>query len=616
MLIAGAALSLAACGGGGGSATSVPTPTSTSSMSAPSALAYPSPGTIAVGTAITPLTPSVSGTVTSYSVSPAMPAGLTLNTATGVISGTPTAAAPSTSYVVQASNSRGSASYTIRFAVGTVDVVSESNINRTVVAGTSIYVDVVIKPRDMSFTGTLYSQASDPNVVFAAPVSVLGNADGSFTLEFATSNTATAGLYAGTVTLRLCGDPSCATAQPVGSVSANYSIQVLGSNPNWPGNHLTTLTPWSGVADWQTFQGNPAHTGFVPVTISPDQLVTRWQQGVAPNVYFNGTVNLATVTASNGLFYIAGGNVLQARRESDAGLVWSYDFSGLQYPSVNPPAVSNGIVYIAAGQQSSTYIFAFDAATGALVFKAPMSSQWENYLAPTIGPDGVYTNAGTYGGLYGFSTAGNQLFFRGLAQQSGWTPAVDSTTVYAYTGDALTLIDPMSGQITGTIVDPTFTNYIYVIGGAVVLGAAHSAFAAAYDNSFVNGVGNYLLHFNTAALTIDWKVKGDYPETPAYNAGVVYAVNDDPLRLEARSETDGSLLWTWSPPATGDAGFKSEVLLTDNVVFVSTNLSTYAVDLTTHKAVWSYPASGNLALSSDGVLYLEGTNTLTAINAK
>ena len=610
-LVAGAALCLAACGG-----SAAPTPTSTPPMPAPSGLAYPSPGTMTVGTDITPLTPSVSGTVTSYSVSPAMPPGLTLNTTTGVISGTPTAATPSTSYVVQAMNSRGSTTYTIQFAVGTVDVLSESNINRTVVAGTSIYVDVVIEPRYMSFTGTLYSEASDPNGVFAEPVSVTSNADGSFTLEFATSNTATAGLYTGTATLLLCGDSSCATPQPVASVSANYSIQVLGPDPNWPGNHLTTLTPWSGVADWQTFQGNSAHTGFVPATISPDQLVTRWQQGVAMNVYFNGTVNLATVTTSDGLFYIAGGNQLQARRESDAGLVWSYDFSGLQFPSVNPPAVSNGVVYIAAGQQSSTYMFAFDAATGALIFKAPMSSQWENYLAPTIGPDGVYTNAGTYGGIYGFSVAGNQLFFTGLAQQSAWTPAVDSTTVYAYTGDSLTLIDPVSGRITATIIDPTFTNYIYVIGGAVVLGASHSAFAAAYDNSFVIGAGNYLLHFNTASLTIDWNVRGDYPETPAYNAGVVYAVNDDPVQLEARSETDGSLLWSWSPPAAGDVAFKSEVLLTNNLVFVSTNLSTYAVDLTTHKAVWSYPTSGNLALSSDGVLYLEGTNTLTAINAK
>ena len=573
---------------------------------------------MAVGTAITALAPSVSGTVTGYSVSPALPAGLTLDTTTGIISGTPTAATPDSSYVIRATNSSGSATYTIQFSVGTVEVLSESNINRMVVAGTSVFVDVVIKPLYMSFTGTLYSKASDPNDVFAAPVSVTANPDGSYTLEIATSNSAAAGQYTGAATLQLCSDSSCATPQLVPSVSANYSVQVLGANPDWPGNHLTTLTPWTGVADWQTFQGNSAHTGFVPVTISPDQLVTRWQQGVAANLYYNGTVNLATVTTNNGLFYIAGGNVLQARQESDASLVWSYDFSGLEFPSVNPPAVSNNVVYIAAGQQSSTYMFAFDAATGALIFKSSMSSQWENYLAPTVGPDGVYTDAGAYGGIYGFNTAGNQLFFTSLAQQSAWTPAVDATTVYAYTGDALRLIDPVSGQVTATIPDPTFTNYIYVIGGSVVLGAAHSAFAAAYDNSYLDGggIGNYLLHFNTESLTIDWNVKGDYPQTPAYDAGVVYAVNNNPLQLEARSEVDGSLLWSWTPPAAGDTAFKSEVLLTNTLAFVSTNLSTYVVDLTTHKAVWSYPASGNLALSSDGVLYLEGTNTLTAINAK
>jgi hypothetical protein len=94
------------------------------------------------------------------------------------------------------------------------------------------------------------------------------------------------------------------------------------------------------------------------------------------------------------------------------------------------------------------------------------------------------------------------------------------------------------------------------------------------------------------------------------------AANNNPLRLEARSETDGSLLWSWVPPASGDVGFKSEVLLTKNLAFVSTNLSTYAIDLATHKPVWSYPVIGNLALSSNGVLYLEGINTLTAVNAK
>src|SRR5262245_53667347 len=48
-------------------------------VTAPSGLSYPSPQTYVVGAAITPLNPTVTCTVTSYSVSPALPAGLVLD---------------------------------------------------------------------------------------------------------------------------------------------------------------------------------------------------------------------------------------------------------------------------------------------------------------------------------------------------------------------------------------------------------------------------------------------------------------------------------------------------------------------------------------------------------
>jgi hypothetical protein len=52
--------------------------------------------------------PTVTGTVTSYGVSPALPTGLSINTTTGVISGTPTAITPTANYTVTASNTAGS----------------------------------------------------------------------------------------------------------------------------------------------------------------------------------------------------------------------------------------------------------------------------------------------------------------------------------------------------------------------------------------------------------------------------------------------------------------------------------------------------------------------------
>jgi hypothetical protein len=85
---------------------------------APSSLSYtPSSISGTVGVAISSLTPTVTGTVDTYSVSPALPSGLSINASSGVISGTPTAIAASASYTVTASNSGGSTTATVTVAV-------------------------------------------------------------------------------------------------------------------------------------------------------------------------------------------------------------------------------------------------------------------------------------------------------------------------------------------------------------------------------------------------------------------------------------------------------------------------------------------------------------------
>jgi outer membrane protein assembly factor BamB len=263
-------------------------------------------------------------------------------------------------------------------------------------------------------------------------------------------------------------------------------------------------------------------------------------------------------------------------------------------------------------------MYALKADNGSLVFKSPMHSQWEHYLAPTIGESGVYTNAGTYGGLFAFDPTGVELYFAQLDQTSAWTPAVDATGVYSYTGGNLQVNDPTSGAVLASIFDPTFENYVYEIGGSPVLGASGSVFVANYLNSILNGgdIGNTLTGFDTVESTIKWQIPGVYPSTPAYADAVLYVANERPLRLEARSADDGSLLWQWTPPYSGDDSFESEVLLTDNLVFVSTNRSIYAIDLDSHQAVWSYPQVGRLALSQNGILYIQGDTYLTAINLK
>lgn len=61
--------------------------------------------------------PACSGSPTSYSVNPALPSGLTLNTSTGVISGTPTSTQSATSYTVTATNSYGSTTANVSITI-------------------------------------------------------------------------------------------------------------------------------------------------------------------------------------------------------------------------------------------------------------------------------------------------------------------------------------------------------------------------------------------------------------------------------------------------------------------------------------------------------------------
>lgn len=107
-------LVLTACGGGGGGGDNDGGGTT---LPAPGNLSYTSPQTFSTGTAITALSPTVTGTVSAYSVSPALPAGLTLNTTTGQISGTPTAVSPAANYTVTAQNATGSTTFALSITV-------------------------------------------------------------------------------------------------------------------------------------------------------------------------------------------------------------------------------------------------------------------------------------------------------------------------------------------------------------------------------------------------------------------------------------------------------------------------------------------------------------------
>ncbi|MBN2159680.1 MAG: putative Ig domain-containing protein [Spirochaetes bacterium] len=125
---------------------------------APSGFAYTTPVTYTQWVEITPNVPTVTGTVTSWSVDPDLPVGLTID-GDGTISGTPTALQAETSYTVTAGNDGGSTTATILI---TVNDAPPSGLAYTTPV---IYTQgVEITPNEPSVTGTVTSWSVDPDL--------------------------------------------------------------------------------------------------------------------------------------------------------------------------------------------------------------------------------------------------------------------------------------------------------------------------------------------------------------------------------------------------------------------------------------------------------------------
>jgi outer membrane protein assembly factor BamB len=387
-------------------------------------------------------------------------------------------------------------------------------------------------------------------------------------------------------------DPADATQDADGDTYENLYEYLTGSDPS-------DASSMPVVPAWQTYQGNAAHTGFVPMMLDPADFSVRWTSAIP------GAPTLNPVAAAGGrVFMSSNDRNLRALDARTGEIQWTSSLGAVDY--VDPPAYADGSVYLQSGGYRNSYLWSFDARTGARRFQSSYETQGSRYYAPTPYDGDVYIGGGRYSGSYSFDGAsGSQLWFAGLNHYDLFTPAVDDSFVYAHTGSyspSLAVIDRATGARSFAIPDPSFYWNGWSMNVAPVIGARQNILSIQ---------GGRLLSFDLAARTIAWTISPGFQGQPAVDAGVVYALNGG--SLQARSETDGALLWQWRP-ATGS--LTGPFVVTLHHVFVATSSTTYAVDLRTRQAVWQHAKGGHLALSNAGALLITSNGSITAIDVE
>ncbi|MEM7181395.1 MAG: putative Ig domain-containing protein [Spirochaetota bacterium] len=193
----------------------------------PSSLTYTgSPYSYDNGTAISSVTPSYSGTVTSCAASPTLPTGLSLSS-TCVLSGTPTADQSATDHTITASNSYGSTTATINITVSSTP------------------------PSSLSYSGSPYTYVKDAAITTATPTvsGTVTSCSASPTLPSglsidsttcAISGTPTATQAATTHTITASNTHGSTTADIVVTVNTFYSSSTFAFKQN---SAITTISP-------------------------------------------------------------------------------------------------------------------------------------------------------------------------------------------------------------------------------------------------------------------------------------------------------------------------------------------------------------------------------------
>ncbi len=338
------------------------------------------------------------------------------------------------------------------------------------------------------------------------------------------------------------------------------------------------------LSDWAMVQGNARHNGFQPFALDAADFTLRWK-------FVQGEDSSGVATGGGRVFAVGGRRLVAVdARTGTQAWVRSMETSA----SSSAPSTGNNLVYVHTGGAGENALWGFRQDTGARVFRTAHGTGGPSYGAPTVFGDRAYVNGGSAGGVQAFNALTGESLWTSTGDRGDyWEPAVDQDHVFATENHGIWAIDPLTGA-------RQFELDALSSPQTAVLGNRGNAFA----------YGQTLASFDVATRAKVWEIvpSRSISLTPAVGNGIVLSVQAGDL--VAVSEADGALLWRWRHQTET---LNANIVATLSHAFVGSATRTYAIDLRTQQAVWTYAQGGTLALSKEGMLVIAGGGTLTAI---
>jgi putative Ig domain-containing protein len=526
VLLSGLALG---CGGGGKTAQN-----NTLTVVAPSNLTYPQPTiTATVGKAIIADIPAVTGTVDSYTVSPTLPAGLSLNSLTGAISGTPTAVAVQATYTVVARNSAGSTSAMIQVTVNAA-VVAPSNLaypQATILAnvGTPITTDIPTVSGTVAFytisppLPSGLSLNSSTGAISGTPTAVSASTTYTITASNSVGNS--------TANVTIAVNPAASVLLDLG-----HAVQIgflRFTNSRVLSQDISHWVLWDYVAGTKLVQGDQG--ARLPLDMAGNTVVIGLPNGLEVRASSDGSI-LSTIASSTSWWKLAtDGSYICAG--SPTGLtVWTPTGQVLvsksgDYSAANAFAAPNQ-VQIALGAAGQNVIETVSTTNGSSSLGPAFSGQFNSwfldggrFLTNVSNTVWTYSNATVQQALVPLPTVQN------LTGQGNWIwtyesnlpgyafdiyPVGSTTPTASYALNADTLVIPSGTTVAVLPYGAPSASVIDLSGSSPSMTAYALPFA--YTTSFGASSSSQWIIGNTHGVLLDGASLGTSPRYLGFGA--------------------------------------------------------------------------------------------------